>query len=112
MKPLRSKPFTGNALAQVITYLRVDLGKAFSDLFEGLRHLRFEDNFDHFYWTGTINSSTTMTIPNRLGSLTLKWWIVRVVGDTRLVERAVTRDIIEIHNNSATDTTATLLFLR
>jgi len=112
MKPLRSRPFSGDLLSQVVTYLRVDFGKFFADLIEGLRHLKFEDNFDSFLWSGTIAATSVVTIPNHLGSLTLKWWPVRIAGDSRLVESSVSRDVIVIENLSATDTTATLLFLR
>lgn len=112
MKQLRSRPFSGSGLDQVIKYLRVDLAKIFADLVEGLRHLRFEENFDSFTWSGTIDGSSSVTIPNRLGSFTLKWWPARIQGDARLVEGDISREFVVIENKSATDTTVTLLFVR
>lgn len=112
MKPLRSRPFTGFGIEQVINYLRVDLPKLLADLVEGLRHVTFEENFDSFVWTGTIAGSSSATIPNRFGTNSLKWWPVRISGAADLVETTVNKDVVVISNLSATATVVTLLFVR
>lgn len=113
MKFFRVRPFSGIDLAAVVKYLRVDLAKALSDLVEGLRHLRLEENFDSFTAEVTIAGGATATISNRLKCKTVKWWPVRITGDARLIEGGeFTNEFVYIQNASATATTATLIFMR
>lgn len=111
-KFLRPKPFGGGAIDQIVKFLRVDLAKILSDLVEGLRHLRFEDNFDHFLCDVTVPAGGTVIVPNQLRSRTVKWWPVRITGDSRLIQTEITEEIVAIYNRSLSDTTATLLFVR
>lgn len=113
MKFLRPRPFSGGNADSAINFLRVDLAKIFSDLVEGLKHLTFRDNFDSFEIDISLAGSSTIAIPNRLGSKTVKWFPVRITGDARLVEaEPFTNDFVYIRNASATATTATLIFMR
>lgn len=115
MKFLRPRPFSGQSLEQALQFLRIDLAKIFSDMVEGFKHWRLEENFDSFKWEGTIAAGSTVQIPNRLRSKTVKWWPVRIRGDSRLVEDAdkpFSEDFVYIKNASGDATTATLVFMR
>lgn len=113
MKFLRPRPFSGGNLDGVTTFLRIDLAKIFSDLVEGLKHLTFRDNFDSFEVDVSLGNGETVAIPNRLGSKTVKWFPVRIMGDARLVEaQPFTNEFVFIKNASTTATTATLVFMR
>lgn len=114
MKFFRSRPFSGGDLQAVVKYIRVDLAKTLSDLVEGLRHLTLRENFDSFEAEVVLGSGETATITNRLGSKTLKWWPVRLTGDSRLVEGdgGITEKHVYIKNAGTTTTRATIVFMR
>jgi hypothetical protein len=110
------KPFSGQSLLTVTKYLQVDLGKGVSDLIEGLRHLRFGDNFDSFDWTiADLAAGDSVTIPNRLETPALEWWPVRILGENGLVEAsasAITKDTITLTNAGSTTISAKIRFVR
>jgi hypothetical protein len=114
MKALELRGFLGNTMADILKYLRVDVSKAFRDLFVGLQHMAFSENFDHFYEDVDIPAGETLQIPNRLKRADVIWWPVRITGDARLIDGATasTREFLYIMNASATDATATLFFTR
>lgn len=125
MKFVGLRKFSGNTLEQVIKYVGVELGKALTDLYVGLRHLKFADNFDHFFQEVTFPVASNTSFPNLLKTAEIIWFPVRISYDgvdaatptlRAIMETAavpITKDTITLRNPSTTEiVTATILVMR
>lgn len=120
MKFVGLRKFSGKTLEQVVKYASVELGKALTDLYVGLSHLKFADNFDHFFEDIEVATVTAVAFPNRLKTEKIIWFPVRCSypgsGSHRpLSERSttpITAETITLFNPSATTITATILVMR
>lgn len=125
MKFIGLRKFSGKTLEQVVKYLSVELGKALTDTFIGLSHLKFADNFDHFFEEVTFPVASNTSFANRLNTADVIWFPVRISYDGAdaatptlrpIMESAaapITKDKITLRNPSTTEVvTATILVMR
>lgn len=118
MKFLRPRPFSGQTLQQAVQFLRIDLAKIFSDMVEGFKHLRLEENFDSFVTSvrlegaGNADNLDEIAVPNQLRTRALKWFATNVTGDNRIVEYDRTETHIFLKNLASAQVTATIVFMR
>lgn len=121
MKFVGLRKFTGKSFEQLQRYVSVELGKALSDAFTGLSHLRFVDNFDCFYEDIVdLPATSNITFRNRLSTPDIIWFVVRMSYDgsgtvNGLVETAVkpiTARDITLRNTSGQVISATVLVMR
>lgn len=113
MKLLNIRTFSGTTLAQLMRYASIDLAAFLKSVLAGHTRLTFGDNFESFeFQMASLAAGTSVDIPNRLKTTQLYWFPVRITGDNRLVETAVTNTVITLKNMGAVSVTATILMMR
>lgn len=109
-------PRIGPTLADITSFLEDDLSTLLRDLYNGLRKLTIEENFQSFTVTVTIGAGATVTIPNQAktaGWIPTKRLIFRSDGpDIIDGANAWTLDSLYIKNAGASAATATITFLK
>lgn len=113
MKLLNIRTFSGTTLPQLMRYAAIDLAAFLKSILAGHTRLTFGDNFESFETQiSTLLAGASIDIPNRLKTTQLYWFPVRITGDNRLVETAVTNTIITLKNMGAVSLTATIVMMR
>ncbi len=113
MKPRRIKIFSGNALSDVVNYVRIELNKYLNDVFVTLGNISFADNFSSFSTSFTLAAGATVSIRNELKTPALSWIVTDITGDNRLVRvTGWTNELVFLKNVGAVEISATVVFLR
>lgn len=114
MKFLNFKLFrSGQTLDDVLRYLSLDLANGLRDIYTGLTHLSFADNFQSFRADISFTGAQEVAIRHGLGAVPSSRIIVRatasdiVDGDT-----AWTENNVYMKKTGAGAATATVIFLR
>jgi hypothetical protein len=114
MKFLHTKLFrSGQTIEDVIKYLSLDLATGLRDIYTGLSHLNFADNFQSFRADISFTGAQEVTIRHDLGG----------VPTSRIIVRSTASDIVDgdtpwtsenayMKKTGAGAATATVIFLR
>jgi hypothetical protein len=102
------------AINNTLKYLEIDLALNFKDLFNGLRHLNFDENFVSFKITVTVPGSSELAIRNQLDSIPSGKIILKDNGTNAIVDGVSpwNKDFVYLQNLSASPKTVTVLFLQ
>ncbi len=103
------------SLDAIWDYLQQDLSANLKEIVAAFRKLDFQNNFESFEWTGTIEAGVELSIENRLrDAVPSKRIIVRSnISEITDGAAAWNRQFVTLRNNHATDTaTLTVVFLK
>jgi hypothetical protein len=101
---------------EIVGYLTVELGRFLRELMNGLTRLSFDDNFDCFTTTVTIQNGAELGIRNQLkNGIPSKRILVRGADNSHLIvdgPTTWTKDFVYLKNNHGSPLTITVVFFK